>query len=267
MKEFANSYARNSKGWILFPSGKSHSYRAAMFPPEASTHPAKANIHLVQAIIEFVSKPDDTLLDIMAGVGTIMVGALIGRKVICVEISEIFYKMQLEAVKMLENMAPGVADSIMCINMPCQVYLPIPNLANHIIFSPQYSGILLRKGKPSQWNIDTKYNLAEYNKNPLNLGVMSDFVWAEEMGRVYKKCYESLTTPGSMTLIIKDRIEHGIRIDLTGKTIDASIEAGFSYSPTEHFRWAAPGMPFTSARKARGETVVEDESIIVLRKE
>ena len=266
MKQFASEYSRTEQGWIRFPPDAG--YRKRMFPPEVNQHPAKANVYLVQAIIEYVSEPDQLLMDIMAGTGTIMVGALIGRSIICIEISKKFYQIQLAALEHLERIAPGISDSISLINMPCQRYLPIPNLANHIIFSPQYAHILKAKAETSSnWTKETmKYDWDEYSKDPLNLGTMSEFLWAYEMEAVYTKCYQTLTTPGSMTLIVKDHMDKGNRIQLVQKAIDASIRVGFIYNPNEHFRWAAPGMPYTAARRSRGETVVDDESIVVLRK-
>jgi len=263
-KDFAPEYSRNEQGWIIFPADAG--YRKRIFPPEVNQHPAKANVYLVQSIIEYVSEPDDTLLDVMAGTGTIMVGALIGRRVICVEISGKFSSIQTAALNRLEEIAPGISGMIMCINLPCQVYLPIPNVANHIIFSPQYAGIMKKKSVTDQWNIDIGYDFVEYSKNPLNLGTMSEFLWAQEMEKVYKKCFDSLTTPGSMTLIVKDHMSSGQRVHLTQKAIDASIRVGFSYDPEEHFKWAAPGMPYTAARRAKGIEVVDDESIVTLRK-
>ena len=263
-KTFALEYSRNDTDWVRFPSDSD--YRKKMFPPEVNKHPAKANVFLVQSIIEYVSEPGDMLMDIMAGSGTIMVGTLIGRDVICVEISDKFHNIQKVALEYLEKIAPGSADHISLVNMPCQVYLPIPNLANHIIFSPQYAGIMKTKGTDS-WNVDTGYDFAEYSKSPLNLGTMSEFLWMKEMEKVYKKCYNTLTTPGSMTLIIKDHMCQGERVQLTNRAIQSCVDVGFSYNPSEHFKWAAPGMPYTSARRAKGIEVVDDEDIVVLRKQ
>ncbi len=262
-KIFAKEYDRNEAGWIKFPPDSD--YRKRMFPPEVNTHPAKANVYLVQAIIEYVSEPDDLIMDIMAGTGTLMVGALIGRSVICVEISDKFHQIQVGALEFLEGIAPGISDMISLVNLPCQAYLPIPDLADHIIFSPQYAGIMKTKGK-DDWNKETGYDFAEYSKNPLNLGTMSEFIWAEVMEKVYDKCYKTLKPGGSMTLIIKDHIEQGKRIGLTQKAINASKRVGFSYDSEEHWKWAAPGMPYTAARRARGEATVDDESIVVMRK-
>lgn len=258
---FASEYERDEYGWIIFPPDSQ--YRKRIFPEDVNSHPAKANVYLVQAIIEYVSESGDTLLDIMAGTGTILVGALIGRGVICVEISEKFYKMQLASVAMMEEIAPGISGMINCINMPCQTFLPIPNLANHIIFSPQYAGIMKTKGTDS-WNVDTGYDFAEYSKSPLNLGTMSEFLWVQEMERVYKKCYETLTSPGSMTLILKDHISKGVRIPLTQRAVDSCISIGFELFDWQ--KWQAPGMPYSVARRARGELTVQDEDICVLRK-
>ena len=266
MKTFAPEYNTNKQGWFIFP--KDADYRKKMFPEKVNTHPAKANIYLVQAIIEYVSNEGDLLMDVMAGSGSIMVAALVGRDVICVEISEKFYQMQVDALKFLENIAPGVSEHISLVNMPCQNYLPIPNLANHIIFSPQYAGILKSKEKDqSNWTRETLvYDWDEYNKSPLNLGTMTEFLWQYEMETVYKKCYDTLTIPGSMTLIVKDHISKGERVQLVQKAIDASVRVGFSYNLEEHFKWAAPGMPYTANRRAKGIETVDDESIVVLRK-
>ena len=512
-KQFAPEYERNEQGWIKFPSDSA--YRKGMFPEEVNKHPAKANVYLVQSIIEYISEPGQLLLDPMAGTGTLMVGALVGRYIACADISELFYKIMLEAREQLEDIAPGAGGYISILNLPCQQLLLIPNFADHIIFSPQYclhpdtkilksdltwikaselivgeeligfdedskgkgrgagrkmkasiveaikptieeayliclsnedyiiasrnhrwltvqdsptssshwlrwrttsslqtgsklkflarpwktdmshdggylqgvfdgegwvhrqtvgfgqnegetldnvtrlmedrgyhlsgretqgtyrlylerfqdslrflgsirpnrllksskqiwenkeirsriedatevevtsvielpeqellhiqtstgtfianglmshnSGIMKSKGTDS-WNKDTGYAFEEYSKSPLNLGTMSDFVWGHEMELIYKKCYDTLKPNGTMTLIVKDHMEKGRRVQLVQKAIDASIRAGFSHNPEEHFKWAAPGMPYTSARRARGIETVDDESIVVLRK-
>ncbi len=264
MKKFAPEYSTNDQGWYIFP--KDADYRKKMFPEDVNTHPAKANVYLVQAIIEYVSEPDDLLMDVMAGTGTLMVGALIGRQVICVEISEKFHKIQVGALEHLEKIAPGISNMISLVNLPCQTYLPIPDIADHIIFSPQYAGIMKKKSVTDQWNKDIGYDFVEYSTNPLNLGTMSEFLWAHEMGNVYKKCFDTLKPGGSMTLIVKDHIDAGKRVELTMRAIGASARVGFSYDPEEHWKWAAPGMPYTAARRARGEATVDDEDIVILRK-
>lgn len=262
-RRFAPEYPLNEQGWIKFPSDQS--YRKNMFPEEVNRHPAKANVFLIQSIIEYVSEPGQLLLDPMAGTGTLMVGALVGRDIICIDISTLFYELMMKARIRLEEIAPGTGEHISIFNIPCQQFLPLHgNVVDHIIFSPQYAGIMKTKGTDS-WNKDTGYAFEEYSKSPLNLGTMSDFIWSREMETIYKKCYETLKPNGSMTLIVKDHMEKGKRVQLVQKAIDASIRIGFTHNPEEHFRWAAPGMPYTAARRAKGIETVDDESIVVLR--
>lgn len=144
-EEFAPEYSRDDKGWILFPSDVNA--RAEVFPQEVNSHPAKANLHLVQAIIEYVSSESETVMDIMGGSGTVLIGALMNRRVICIEISEKFHKLQQMAVDNIERIAPGAGSQIVLINAPCQSVLPIP--ADHIIFSPPYAQIMKSKGRKS----------------------------------------------------------------------------------------------------------------------
>ena len=269
LRYFAHEYTKDENGWIKFPSDQS--YRKGIFPLEVNQHPAKANVFLVQSIIEYVSEPGDTILDCMAGTGTIMVGALIGREVVCVEISEKFHNLQLRAVEQMESIAPGVSEHITCINLPCQTFLPIPNFANHIIFSPQYAGILKKGENYRETDRLTRekqgsYDFSEYSKSSLNLGTMSEFLWKQEMGKVYKKCYDTLTTPGSMTLITKDHIDSGERVGLTQMAIDTCTNIGFKYNPIEHFKWKTHSMAYTNIRASKGLEVVWDEDIVMLRK-
>lgn len=264
-KQFASEYPRTDEGWVKFPADSA--YRKGMFPEEVNKHPAKANVYLIQSIIEYVSEPGQLLLDPMAGTGTLMVGALIGRDIICIEISPLFYKIQMDARAYLEKIAPGTGEHISIFNLPCQQFLPLHgDVVDHIIFSPQYAGIMYKKSVNDQWNKDIGYDFVEYGNQPLNLGNMSDFIWGHEMEMIYKKCYDTLKPNGSMTLIVKDHIEKGQRVQLVQKATDASIRTGFIHNPDEHFKWAAPGMPYTAARRAKGIETVDDESIVILRK-
>lgn len=135
-KEFAPEYSRNEDGLILFP--RDSQYRKELFPLlNLDDHPAKANLFLVQALIEYVSEPDETIMDIMAGTGTIMVAALVGRKVVCIDIEEEYADILEQNAKSLEAIAPGIEEVITVIHGDCMKLLPLP-IADHVIFSPPY---------------------------------------------------------------------------------------------------------------------------------
>ena len=267
MKQFAPNYPRNEYGWVKFPSDIS--YRKELFPEGVNLHQAKANVYLVQAIAEYVSEPGQTLLDPFGGTGTLMVAAIDYRNVTLIEISDKFHRLQLEAVDKLAELYSGIEEHISLIHAPLQKILPIPNFAHHIIFSPPYADILKGTNKSrSQLTKDRQsYDIDEYtHTSPLNLGLMSEFLWKHEMSKVYKKCYDTLNPGGSMTIIIKDHIEAGNRVAMTQMAVDMCMIVGFSQDPKEWFKWAAPGSLYTKIYRSRGMETVDDEDIVVMRK-
>jgi len=77
---------------------------AKFFPEEAKTHPAKANLNLINFLILEYTKPGDVILDPMAGTySTCVLAVLNGRHGIGVELEEKFYKLGLEAKKIVES--------------------------------------------------------------------------------------------------------------------------------------------------------------------
>jgi len=265
MKEFAPEYNRNEEGWILFPPDTD--YRKEIFPKEVNEHQAKANVYLIQAIVEYVSESGDTLLDPFGGTGTLMVATLIGRSVILIDISPRYTELQRQALERLEEYAPGASSHVSIINSPLQTVLPIPNWADHIVFSPPYASIMKSKGTDKLTLEKTDYKMAEYTfTSPLNIGLMNDFMWAQNMEKVYQKCYDSLKLGGSMTIIVKDHMEKRKRVPLTQAAVDACKRVGFSQDPAEWFKWLAPGSVYTHIYRARGWEVVDDEDIVFFRK-
>ena len=108
---FAEDYSKNADGLWLFP--RDDKYRKQLFPDfDISAHPAKANIYLVQAIVEFVSEPNETVMDIMAGTGTIMTAALIGRRVVCIELEDPYVEILEQNAASLDSIAPGISEEI-----------------------------------------------------------------------------------------------------------------------------------------------------------
>ncbi|KKL83996.1 hypothetical protein LCGC14_1969150 [marine sediment metagenome] len=269
-KQFAPTYDRTDEGWVMFPSDQG--YRKEMFPAEVNSHVAKANVFLVQSIIEYVSEIDQTVMDIMSGTGTIIVAALIGRKVMCIEISEYFAGLIHKAIDKLDIIAPGLKEQITVINAPCQQILPLPGVADHIIFSPPYSNIM-KKGDATDKLTMEKMKGAkfqEYSQHPLNLGTMNDFIWGHEMEKVYAKCYETIKPGGTLSIIVKDHMEKNNdtgdrdRIQLSMSAYNACERVGFVEK--DWLKWKAPGSVYTHIYRAKGWEVVDDEDIIVMQK-
>lgn len=263
MKDFAPEYSRNDSGWVEFPLNDAD-YRKQIFPEEAISHPAKANMYMVQAIIEYVSDVDETIMDIMAGTGTILLGVLIGRKVIAVELSEKFFPWIEKAAETIDTLAPGSEERIVLINSPCQLVLPIAT--DHIIFSPPYAQIMKSKGTDKLTREKSGYNFDEYTyTSSLNIGMASEFAYPHLMEKIYRKCFDSIRPDGTLTIIIKDHIKDGKRVELSKTAKDSCEKIGFKIDRWE--RMYTPGSLYTRIYRSQGRPTVDNEDIIILKKE
>jgi SAM-dependent methyltransferase len=82
--------------------------RAKLFVPEAMSHPAKANLHMMLEIVERYTEPGQLILDPMAGAGSTMTAALMGRNVVCVDLETHFVEpMRASWEKMKRNPMMG----------------------------------------------------------------------------------------------------------------------------------------------------------------
>jgi len=80
--------------------------RKQYFTAESFAHPAKMSLPLELWLIERYTKPGDVILDPMAGIGTILVGATLGRNIICVELEEKFCRMMLNNREKITQKGP-----------------------------------------------------------------------------------------------------------------------------------------------------------------
>jgi len=263
LTNFAEGYTKNDDGLWLFP--KDDKYRKHLFPLlNLSEHPAKANIYLVQAITEFVSKPDETVMDIMAGTGTIMTAALIGRRVVCIELEDKYITILEQNAQSLEAIAPGIGEEITVIQGDCNVLLPL-QIADHVIFSPPYSNIFKKKTMDKLSAETLGDGLLTYSDNPNNVGNLNEFHYHQKMERIYSKVLQSLPVGGTLTVIIKDHIEGGKPAGLCTRAARDCLKMGWVL--WEWHKWLPPGSVYTSFMRARGDKVIDEEDIIILRKD
>jgi len=263
MNEFAEDYPRNDDGWILFPSDSS--WRKSLFPPEVADHPAKMQLHLQKAIIDYVSIPGDILLDPFGGTGSIMIGALQGRTTILLELEESYHQLQQRAYEKLKSEHPNMSPVVLLLG-DNRFLLPLP--CNHIVTSPPYANMLhqrtIRKGDEDDEFVKMDRMINAYSKHPRNIGALNDFLYNQAMEKVYKLCYESLIPGGTITIVLKDKIRDGKRILLTKWADRVCKKLGLQ--PILHEKWKTPGIQFTAINKMHGFEVVEDESVMIYRK-
>lgn len=277
MKEFAPGVPRidhaDFKDLVNFSTNSSELAairQAAGFCEESMRHPAKINIHLLQAIIDYVSEPGERVMDIMSGTGTILIAAQQGRSVTCIEISPKYAEWINKTVDNMVQKDSTIRDRVMVINMSAQKALPLP--CNHIVFSPPYANIMQKKKMTDGDMTASLYGLSkeeeedftEYMNQPDNVGNRNRFFYNMEMERIYNLCFQSLLPGGTMTVIIKDYIEKGKRVFLSDWLIRTCIRIGFEQYAW--FKWPALGSPFTRIYRAQGKNTVDDEDIIILRR-
>ena len=114
------------------------SFRKQFFVPDSFAHPAKMDAQLLLWIVNKYSKEGETILDPMAGSGTMMLACTLGRDVVLVELEDKFCKMMAdnwEQVKMRPQLGSQMGN--------CQIIQgdarQLKGLADKIVTSPPYA--------------------------------------------------------------------------------------------------------------------------------
>jgi DNA modification methylase len=263
---FAPDYPRTEDGeLVVFPKADTV-LRRQLFPSQnIPAHVVKANMYMVKALIEFVSEPGETVCDPFAGTGTILVGATIGRKIICLELEQPFVDMIESAINDLRSTVPNIDELSFVMQGDLRSILPISDFANHFIFSPPYANVLAKKSI-DKTTADLGYSDAIlYGADPNNIANLPVFMYHQVMEKVYKKIYDSLTVGGTMTIIIKDKMEAGVRNELGKRACRDCERLGFKLM--EWNRWKAMGGAFAAVNRQHGLETVNEEELITLIKE
>ncbi len=264
MKQFAPEYPRNEDDWVLFPVNDTNR-RKELFPPEVFEHPAKANIFLVEALIEYLSEPGQTVLDPFGGTGTILIAATMGRDVVVVELEETYYNLIRDTYDGWCDMDQfkGKLGKAIILRGDCRLMLP--QYCDHAIFSPPYSQALgAGPQQLAQLQGEWKGRPDVYSGGTTNLARLNVFLYGQAMRMVYRKVGQSLPPGGSMAVIIKDQMRKGERIFLSRDCIRMATSEGFKLD--EWHKWKPKGSPFTDIAAYRGAEVVRDEDIIIFRR-
>jgi hypothetical protein len=261
-KIFAEGYPRTEQGWVKFPSDVKR--RKEMFPPSVMKHLAKMHMYLEEALIEYVSDPDDIILDPMSGTGTVMMAATMARTVICLEIEDFYHNIQQEVLTHLSQrytMAP-----VVLLHGNCKLLLPIP--CDHIIFSPPYAAAFKPPKEITQFQKD-KYRVTQeeieiYARSTGNVGLYNTFIYNQQMSSVYKLCAKSIRKGGTLSVVCKDIIEGGKR-NFLSKWIVRECEAN-GMKQTDWFKMEMLGGPYQDMRRSRGQETVDEEDAIIFTK-
>ena len=267
-KTFAPTREHTPEGWVIYPSDVQ--YRKVYFIPESFQHPAKMVCFMLEDIVDYVSEPGETILDPMAGTGTLMLAALKGRKVVLLEDSSLYHMFQQMSADLFAQRGVSPAH-ITCLHGPCQDYLPMP--CDHVIFSPPYSSVLKFKvrhestaalGGSTYTEGGAQYFDEYLGESAKNLGRFQPFQYNMEMSRIYGLLLKSVRPGGTMTVVVQDVMRGGEREPITDWVMRTCVKQGWVLK--DWFDRYTTGTGYKKSMKAKGFKVVENESIIILER-
>lgn len=262
-KLFAPEYERNEQGWILFPRdvSKRRSYLNEDLISRVSLHPAKMQVFLTEEIIKYVSEPGETILDPFGGTGTTMICTTMGRPAIILELEDEFYSIIQDTYNHWVATDRNPASALILQGDNRQL-LPLP--CDHIITSPPYASTLLTTIGNSKIAQDNAAQITTYAKSALNIGRLNPFIYAQQMDKLYDKMVESVRRGGTITIVIKDQMQKEKRIMHSVPCIKSMTSRGMVVK--DWFKWKAPGTAFQAIQRKKGNSIVEDEDIIIFTK-
>ena len=152
----------------LKPDGK---LRRQLFASEAMAHPAKGHIGLWWEIIERHTLQGQTILDPMAGIGTTMLAALLGRNVVCVEMESHFVAPMRASWEKMRQHGPMMGHTLgqVAIIQGDARCLPLGQQVEAVVTSPPYSGEGLGNGEgPAAGGSEGRYGRWAKGTHTLN---------------------------------------------------------------------------------------------------
>lgn len=258
--------------------------RRLYFEPEVFSFPAKLHLGLLQRLIDLYTEPGQTLLDPMAGTGSLMIAATQQRNVILRDIEADYVAMMLRSAPIVRRRG-GLFGGLIDIAQADARNLVCPPFGA-IITSPPYgfetsnenltsrrrrmeNGVKL--GRRWQQYIDNPCHASaangfRYQGGQQNIGNKSGRNYRKEMHQVYARLAELLPSGGRLILVLKNHYRRGKLIDVTGWTVQEVQSHGLDLE-AQHGRFIDKPSLWQRRRREQGLPIVEVEDVLVFRKE
>ncbi len=274
------------KPFPLLTFKSDRSLRTRYFSPESMWHPAKLHLGLLQYIIENYTRPGETICDPMAGSGSLLLAALSTRHVIARDIEERWVAVMRESAVIIREQAGLFAGEIEI--SQADALHPWGIMADCVITSPPY-GCEMSASPHSRktlryqlrtlpharrWdqylnapNGGTTAMLAfHYGRHPAQIGPLRGKRYWTAMRAVYEQAHTAIRPGGQLILVIKDHIKDGQRVPTADRTIEVCQDIGFRLAGRFQRRLVQLSL-WQRRRKEQGLPVVEEEDVLVFRKE
>lgn len=251
-----------------FPSDRQR--RAELFPERE--HPAKANLFLLEELVERYTRPGDLVLDPMAGVGSLLIAAALGRRVLLFELEAPY------AAAARRNAA--ARDVPLFVARANAMALPLPNhCIDAVVTSPPYGDLATRKRSQEasttrrasipDWarrRHDASFHVDTYGKSWMQLGNLTYPRYLMATLQVYAECARVLKDGGKLVTITADCWRQNRRRPLGHDT--ALICQAVGLKPSDH--WQRDRSRALTAwqylRRTQGKEVITVEDVQVFER-
>jgi len=232
-----------------------------IYTKKSMKHPARMNPLWAQRMIQEYSKPNDVILDPMAGIGTTGIEASrLGRKAILIDKQKIWVNEMKKNVQRLKK-SGQMKGSIKVLHGDA-TKLQLKNKVDAIMFSPPY----LFEGTHFTDYGSSRYHTIAYQD--LKHGAMADYKYGDYeklMSEVYASCYKNLKKGGYMVVNGKDKITNGKITRIDPITIRLAEKQGFKLV-AKHNVYAQPTVSRLAAEKNYGIPHIRHETFLVFKK-
>ncbi len=262
---------------LKFTSDTKH--RKQWFTGLSFSHPAKMALPLQLWLIENYTKEGETILDPMAGSGTILVACSMGRNVITVELEDKFVQMQkgnwakirqrgaqlgyqMGTATILQGDARNLT-GLLCgsvIMSPPYADSPgTPSLGsvNKDDWGHEGKDIVTRRGLERGYSKDTEGQIGN---------LKSDF-YLPAMLQIYQQCHAVLRLGGLLILVTKNFIRNKAIVRLDLDTIKICEKVGFTFKERHYRKLLAQSFwRVIYAKHHPNAPVLDKEDILVFQK-
>ena len=246
------------------------------FPREAVKHPAKANLHLIERLVELVSSPGDLVLDPFAGTfSTCVVSVLMGREAVGVEIEQEYLGWGLEASKRVQEESGGRTFHVLWADASTIGNLFRTSSVDAVVTSPPYVLTSLHAGDPERRlervlraGGDPRDFFGGLARNALReRSHRRDYYslnrWVALMGDVLSGLREVLKGGSLAAFIVRNRIRRGSLLELDSLLASLGLEAGFRVEAL--YSSPAPKSLWVNLLYKKGLRLPPEDRVVVLR--
>jgi len=269
--------------------GADRAMRQRLFTKASFAHPAKLHLGFLAYLVEQHTRPGQTILDPMVGIGSTCCAALLDRHVIGYDVEARWLaEAHRNAARILE--AAGMFAGRITLGQH-DATQPWPARADVVLFSPPYacrtspnaasraSSFERRRALLDQHRLSDRWRelvdraeaqpgamgaeLFHYGAAPFQIGHLRGPRYWDAMTAVYHNARAALPAGGLMILVVKDHIRDGRRVTVCDDTARRCEGLGFRLV-ARHRRHLEYLSFWQRRRREQGLPVVEDEEALVL---